>query len=356
MKVILLAPTPPPAGGIAGWTVRMMNSALKNGWSVEVVDEKLGEGRELFGSKKKKSFFAEVKRCFRIWNDLKKKLNDDEAAVVHSCIPSYTLSMIREYVCACITKRRKRKFILHFRCTVPNSVKGRVSRFVFKRICNKSDRIFLLNQQSVDFTKKLTNTPIELIPNFVDSSEIAESKEIKEKLTKAVYVGGVIETKGCANVIELAKAYPDIKFTFVGSPSASIKALAEGVDNVELVGPKEKSEVKAILADSDVFVFLSYFLGEGFSNALAEAMAMGLPCLVTDWAANADMIENKGGFVVPIKDTSAAIEALKKMLPHEVRASQSAFNLEKTVRVYSDKAVLSQYVDAYERTINVNIG
>lgn len=29
MKVILLAPTSPPVGGIAMWTVRMMNSNLK---------------------------------------------------------------------------------------------------------------------------------------------------------------------------------------------------------------------------------------------------------------------------------------------------------------------------------------
>lgn len=352
VKVILLAPTPPPAGGIAGWTVRMMNASLKNGWSVEVVDEKLDKSRELFGGKKKKSLLVEMKRCFRIWKDLKEKLKDSDVAVVHSCIPSYTLSMLREYVCACITKKRKRKFILHFRCTVPNSVKGRLSRFVFKKICDKSDRIFLLNQQSVDFTKKFTDTPIELIPNFVDSSEIAESKEIREKLTKAVYVGGVIETKGCANVIEMARSFPNIQFTLVGSPSDSIKELAVGVDNVVLTGPKEKKEVKKILADSDVFIFLSYFLGEGFSNALAEAMAMGLPCLVTDWAANADMIENNGGCVVPIKDTAAAIEALKTMLPCDTRSAQSAFNLKKTVTTYSDKAVLSQYVDAYERTLN----
>ncbi len=32
-KVVLLAPTP-PAGGIAGWTVRTMNATLKNGWQV----------------------------------------------------------------------------------------------------------------------------------------------------------------------------------------------------------------------------------------------------------------------------------------------------------------------------------
>lgn len=354
VKVLLLAPTPPPAGGIAGWTVRMMNATLKNGWTVDVVDEKIGEGRELFGSRRKKNYFVEIKRCFRIWRELKEKVNDPDVTVVHSCIPSYTPSMLREYVCACITKKKKKKFILHFRCTVPNSVSNRVTRFVFKKICDKSDRILLLNQQSVDFTKKHTDTPIELIPNFVDSSEMVSSKKISERVEKVVYVGGVIDTKGCANVIEVAKAFPDTTFTLVGSPSDAIKEKAKDADNVVLAGVKTKPEVKELLGDSDVFIFLSYFLGEGFSNALAEAMAMGLPCLVTDWAANADMIEDKGGCVVPIKDTEAAIDGLRKMLPKEVRQLQSEFNLRKIKEAYSDEVVLSQYVDAYERTINQN--
>ena len=55
-KVILLAPTPPPAGGIAGWTVRMLNSKLKNEWKIELVDEKLLGNREAFGDKTKKNY------------------------------------------------------------------------------------------------------------------------------------------------------------------------------------------------------------------------------------------------------------------------------------------------------------
>ena len=51
MKVVLLAPTPPPAGGIAGWTVRMMSAKLKNNWQVVVVDEKVTGDRQVFGDK-----------------------------------------------------------------------------------------------------------------------------------------------------------------------------------------------------------------------------------------------------------------------------------------------------------------
>ncbi len=351
MKVVILAPLPPPAGGIASWTVRMMEATLENGWTVDVVDERLIGKRELYGNKTKKNYFTEIKRCFKIWSDLWKKLNDPEVQVVHSCIPSYTLSMLREYVCACITKIKKRKFIVHFRCTVTNSVKGRVSTFVYKRICNKSDRIFLLNKESVEFTKQLTNTPIDLIPNFVDSGEIVSVKEIRPEIKNVVYVGGVIPTKGCLDMVEVAKAFPEITFTMVGAPSGELEEAVKNVSNVVITGQKTRQEVTEYLKNADAFMFLSYFLSEGFSNALVEAMAMGLPCIVSNWAANADMIEDKGGFAVPIKSPEAAIEALKKMFNQEVRKAQSEFNVKKVAEAYSEKVILSQYVNAYEKTI-----
>ena len=92
-KCVLLAPTPPPAGGIAGWTVRMMKSQLKNQWSLELVEEKLIGSREAFGDNVKKNLLQEGQRCYRIWSELSNKLKDKDVKVVHSCIPSALTSM-----------------------------------------------------------------------------------------------------------------------------------------------------------------------------------------------------------------------------------------------------------------------
>lgn len=88
MKVVLLAPTPPPAGGIAGWTERMMNAQLKNGWTVSVVDEKVTGKRQVFGEKSKRNLFSEIKRCFKIWSDLKK---NSKIQTQKSCILAFLL-------------------------------------------------------------------------------------------------------------------------------------------------------------------------------------------------------------------------------------------------------------------------
>lgn len=348
-KVVLLAPTPPPVGGIAGWTIRMMEASLKNGWQVEVVDEKIIPNDS--GSVgKTRNIFSELSRCRRIWNDLKKSLQDHDALVVHSCIPSTTGALAREYVCACITKRRKRKFIVHFRCTVPNTTKGRLGKYLLKKLCKKSDLIITLNTQTNMYLEKITDTPIKLIPNFISVGECANVIDVRPEIKRALYVGKVIETKGAVDVIRLAKKFPDIEFRLVGEAPDEIlnhKEL-EGLSNVVFVGVKGRNDVRAELMAADVFLFLSYFYGEGFSNALAEAMAVGLPCIVTDWAANKDMIGTEGGAVVDVKDVDAAQKALEEMKSADVRKKQSKVNISKIKSEYLDSVVLDKYVDCYE--------
>ena len=352
-KVILLAPTPPPAGGIAGWTVRMMDATLKNGWQVAVVDEKFIGGRQVFGDKTKRSLFAEIKRCRNIWKNLKKELKDPQAKVVHSCIPSVPLAMLREYICAGITKRRKRKFIIHFRCTVPNTTKGRLAHFMLKKLCDRADLIMTLNEQTNACLEAVTATPKVLIPNFVADSELAETHEIRPQVKTVLYVGGVIETKGAMDMLEVARQFPEIQFRMVGKSESQVEEYAKkhNIQNAVFTGPKERQEVKQELMDADVFMFLTYFHGEGFSNALAEAMAAGLPCVVTDWAANRDMIGDRGGCVVPVKAPEEAVKALRSMRDAGVRADQSAWNLQKVKSEYVDHIVLEQYVDTYERLL-----
>ena len=348
-KVVLLAPTPPPVGGIAGWTMRMLEANLKNGWRVEVVDEKLLGNTETFGEGSKRHLSDEIKRTYRIWSNLCTKLKDKDVRVVHSCIPSTTFAMIREYICAVITHRKKRKFIMHFRCTTPNTTQGEVGYFVFKKLCKISDHIIVLNTSSLDHVKSVCNTSVEIIPNFVDVSEINKNKVIEKELKVALYVGGVIETKGCSIICDIAKYFPKIQFRMVGKAEQSIINKASLLPNVVLTGPKNKNEVKEELRRADVFLFFSHFRGEGFSNSLAEAMAYGIPCIATDWAANADMIENKGGIVVGVDNVEDALKAISAELNYELRKSQSMFNLNKVLNSYTSDIVLDMYVDCYER-------
>lgn len=352
MKVIILAPTPPPAGGIAGWTVRMQNSLLKNDWKVEVVDEKLIGNREVFGNNKKR-LSVEIMRSMYIWKNLIKALNDREAEVVHSCIPASTTGMMREYICALITKIYRKEFIIHYRCTLPNMVKGKFSIFMFSLLTGISDLAIVLNSDSEMFVKKYCKTDVILIPNFIEKTAIIkdEERKIQQKVQRILYVGGVVETKGCFDIIKVAEKFPEIQFRLVGNPQKEIADMIKP-SNVLLLGEKNRLGVNQELEIADIFMFVTYFPGEGFSNALAEAMAKGLPCIVSDWAANKDMIETKGGIVVSIKDIDAMVAAIEKLIDDkQLRERQSKWNINKVKSHYIDKIVTDMYVDEYERLV-----
>ena len=357
MKVVLLAPTPPPAGGIAGWTVRMKNATLKNNWKVDIVDEKLIGKREVFGNRNKKNILIEIKRSLNIWKQLIKKLKDKECKVVHSCIPATTTAMLREYICAIITKAWRRKFIIHYRCTLPNMVKSKIGIFIFRLLTDKSDLTFVLNTPSIEFVKKYSKTEAILIPNFIEKDAIIDedTKIIPENIKTILYVGGVVENKGCCDIIRVAEKFPNIQFRFVGNVSKEIKEMKK-TSNVILLGERNKSEVRKEFKLADIFMFVTYFPGEGFSNALAEAMSNGLPCIVSDWAANRDMIQEYGGIVVQIKDIDSMIMAVEKLINNkELREKQSKWNIKKVKSCYIDKIVTDMYVNEYEKVLKGSI-
>ena len=344
-KVCILAPVPPPAGGIGAWTIRMMGASLKNNWKVVVVDEQVIGGRTNFGATAKAKLLSEIKRSFKIWRNLWKTLSDNDIEVVQSCVPAGLGSLARETICRVITHIKGKKFIIHFRCTVPNMVNSKLHRVVLKRFVKKCDCALLLNDQSREFLFDLCpKQRYEVVPNFVDGKEIIPRISYNSQIMTALYTGGVIEEKGCGLIIEVAKRLPNITFRLVGKVGIDTNNIPT---NVILCGEQPKSVVLEELRKADVFLFLTHFWGEGFSNALAEAMAAALPCIVTDWAANKDMIEASGGIVVE-SNPDAVLKAFELMSGASVREKMGLWNQKRVLEQYSQKVVTDKYVDIYE--------
>lgn len=347
MKVVLISTTPPPVGGISRWTERMLASELPNNWEIVLVDDKPIK-RESFGDDTRRNFLNEIRRAFRVWRDLSVAIKDNDVKIVHSCPIATLPSLFAAYVESLIVRRKKKGFISHFRCTIPNLISGRLSVFFLRKLCKNTDCIIALNSQTKQYLSSYTDTPIEIVPNFADISHQTE-RVINDKLCSVVYVGGVTEEKGCLDIVEVAKRNPEIVFKLIGKAEKRIVEESEKVPNVQLLGVLGTEKVIEELNSSDVFMFLSVYPGEGFSNALVEAMASGLPCIVSDWAANADMIENKGGIVVPVHDPASAIQALNDMTSKHVRLKMAKWNVQKVYSQYASDVVIKKYVEIYEK-------
>lgn len=72
-------------------------------------------------------------------------------------------------------------------------------------------------------------------------------------------------------------------------------------------------DIHARLANCGIFALTSDF--EGLSNALIEAMMVGLPCITTDYPGARELIsEGQNGLVVPMDDAEALAAAIVKLI------------------------------------------
>ena len=83
-------------------------------------------------------------------------------------------------------------------------------------------------------------------------------------------------------------------------------------DRVRFVGEVTASELAELYAAVDVFVLASHF--EGYGMVLGEAMARGLPIVVTTGGAAGDTVPNDAALKVPAGDTAALSQALAQMI------------------------------------------
>lgn len=344
IRIALLAPLPPPTGGIGTWALRTKTSMTEN-CEIVLVDEGLIGGREFFGEKSKKKLIDEWKRCRRIWHNLDATLASGDVDIVHANIPAVPGGILRELVCAQIAHLHGCKFIIHWHSTLSQSVDSPVTEVLLKRLCDSADAIIVLNEKSRKYLTGRTNTRTYLLPNFVMEEELADSVNIKDKVCSCLYVGGVCEDKGIYDFLALSARFPNITFKAVGEIEEGVESAAP--KNVVLTGPLNHDHVRTAMADSDVFLFLTHYQHEGFSVALTEAMAAGLPCIATDWAANADMLGTSGGVIVQPGDIDSAIHALSSMMSREVRETMALSNIAKVEANYTAKRVLGNLIGIY---------
>ena len=114
--------------------------------------------------------------------------------------------------------------------------------------------------------------------------------------------------------------------------------------NVDLHLEGYQANVKKYLDQADIFIFPS--LREGLPKSVMEAMANGLPCIVSDVRGNHDLIDYQGGYVIPNdqQEYTAAIKSLATSAA--LRQKQGEYNKE-AVKKYDIKNILPLMEDIY---------
>lgn len=121
------------------------------------------------------------------------------------------------------------------------------------------------------------------------------------------------------SVPSVVKYFPGVVFIIAGRGSQEyyLKSLTNTLhigDNVIFTGPIPNQQLPEYLTASDIYTSTS-LSDAGLAASTAEAMACGLPVVVTDSAENKLWVkEGSGGFVVPVKDPAALADKLVYLL------------------------------------------
>lgn len=173
-------------------------------------------------------------------------------------------------------------------------------------------------------------------------------------------VGHVSEHKGQDVVIQsipnIIEKLPDAKIVIVGDDFQQekyiqeLKELAQKIgvsDHVVFLGPR--NNIPEIMKDLDVFVLASQ--NEPFGLVIVEAMAAGVPVVVTRAGGALEIVEHGiNGFLVPVGDITALSEYVCKIVREKSLSAiisknailrvQSLFSIElmveKTIGVYRE--------------------
>ena len=345
MSIMLISPVPPPVGGIATWTTIYSHYCEQNNIPLRIINSAL-QGRRACNINNKISFKDEVKRTLYVVRSYIAALKHEVPAIIHVNCSCSRYGMVRDCLCVLIAAWKKIPVVLQCHCNIADQLKGWMSIKAFEIAARYSARVLVLNRWSAIYAEKYVPGRVIMIPNFVERESLINRDVISDTVNMVLFVGHVQRTKGLNEIIGVAQKLPDIHFVIVGPVQEELKQQI-WPQNVLLTGAQSREQVREYMKKADVFLFPSYT--EGFSNALAEAMASGLPVVATDVGANRDMIGEGGGIIVPVGKQEEIVEALG-VLQNDVglRRQMSMHNFEKVCNEYSVGVVMEKLLSMYD--------
>ena len=235
-------------------------------------------------------------------------------------------------------------------------LKTKVFLKVEQHLAKKTDVLIALTKAERDDHLKLgVGTPEQwvVVPSGVDVEAIAEwmwehPVSTEHKAWDVVSVGRLASIKGMERLIAawaiVVQSQPDAMLALVGDgeEKRNLEKLASRLNiipNVTFVG---WTDPLPELAKAKTFALLSH--NEGMGRAVVEAMAAGLPCVVSDVCGLRELVDDSVGKVVDADDAQAVAQALMTDWPRDI-----ARNTRERADNYSVAAMMGGLDAAYKK-------
>ena len=273
---------------------------------------------------------------------LRKKIKKETPDVVLSFLQSANMMAILLRIFG-----GKFRLVVSERCDP--SKRGFANRFFEKYFYHIADITVCQSKKVFEFFREKDRKKMVVIPNPIAASAIPERFEGKRRHT-IVGVGRLSEQKNFEMLIRaffaLNEKFSDYTLEIYGGGPLEEKLQylidEKGIaDRAKLMGVKKN--VMHYISDVALYVMSSNY--EGFPNALAEAMATGVPVISTDFPTGVarELITDKNGIVIPIGDESALVDAMEKILDNEQEWENMSIENRKLLDELSEERVMKKW-------------
>ncbi|WP_417855018.1 glycosyltransferase family 4 protein [Xanthomarina gelatinilytica] len=203
-------------------------------------------------------------------------------------------------------------------------------------------------------------TPYQIITPAIDTQMFSNDQTYVKKsdVIRFVSVARLHWKKGLVYTFEALSLLNDkgIAFEYVligtGDEYERLVFAAEQLgieEQVKFLGKLEHQEVKEQLKKADIYI--QYSVQEGFCNAVLEAQAMGLLCVVSDAEGLAENVLHQiTGFVVPKRNPEELANTIEKLvyLPDNKKIEMKNAAIERIKKHFNIEKQQKEFVDFYE--------
>jgi len=251
-----------------------------------------------------------------------------------------------------VTERRKRGFT--FLSALTHTVADWFTRLLYAKVSafiavSESERREAIRFLRVDPAR------IHVSGNGVDL-ELIDSIPKKEERFDAAFLGRIESGKGLNVLIDswayVVEQIPSAQLVVIGGGRLShykrLVALKNLSENIQFAGLLPFEQAMVLLKQSRIFLFPS--LRESFPLSLLEAMACGLPCIVSDIQPLKETFQKGAVFVQP--NDQAFATAIIDLLTHKSRRKALSLQARENAEMFGWEDVVKKEIKILEDVIS----
>lgn len=238
-----------------------------------------------------------------------------------------------------------------------------------RRSFSRADHLCAVSHFVADVTRPLLHlgtTPIEVLPNPVDTSHFQPSPETPAD-GLIVFMGTLCEKKGVRQLVQALPAVlgtvPNARLMLLGRDSHDpvsggsyaemLRTLLphEQTQRIEFAGHVGRGELPAVLARASVAVFPSHMESQGL--VIVEAMASGKAVVTTGTGPGPEIVEDgvSGLLCDPHVPASIAQQIIAVLTNSDLRTRLGAAARIRAVNVFSEEALVARTEAFYARCV-----